>query len=103
MPNTRDNWDGIKVLILPAYDSMEIAECWNGIISINPLASGVKCAWKVTTVSPSYLQELRYMSNGLEDLFEYEKGKCSGILNGIDTKVWDPAVDTYLASPLYYR
>jgi starch synthase len=42
------------------------------------------------------MEELRHMSNGLEALFEYEKGKCSGILNGIDTKVWDPEVDTYL-------
>ena len=65
--------------------------------TINPLASGIKCADKVTTVSPSYLDELKYMSNGLEALFEYEKGKCSGILNGIDTDVWDPSTDTYIS------
>ena len=63
---------------------------------INPLASGIKCASKVTTVSPSYLDELKFMSNGLEALFEYEKGKCVGILNGIDTVIWDPAKDSYL-------
>jgi starch synthase len=40
---------------------------------------------------------LRYNANGLEDLFEYEKGKCIGILNGIDNEVWDPATDEYLA------
>nr|MBA4167807.1 glycosyltransferase [Chitinophagaceae bacterium] len=39
---------------------------------------------------------LKYMSNGLEALFEYEKGKCVGILNGIDSNVWDPQTDTYL-------
>jgi starch synthase len=65
--------------------------------NINPLASGIKCADKVTTVSPSYLEELKYMSNGLEALFEYEKGKCSGILNGIDADVWDPSTDTYIS------
>ena len=43
------------------------------------------------------MDELRYTANGLEDLFEYEKGKCSGILNGIDTEVWDPETDEYLA------
>jgi len=86
-------WD--KSNFLPIYDTWKSGLLeWNN--SINPLASGVKCAWKVTTVSPSYMEELRYMSNGLEALFEYERGKCSGILNGIDTKVWDPAVDTYL-------
>jgi starch synthase len=44
------------------------------------------------------MDELRYNSNGLEDLFEYEKGKCVGILNGIDNEVWDPATDPFLAS-----
>ena len=34
------------------------------------------------------------MSNGLEPLFEFEKGKCVGILNGIDSHVWDPETDT---------
>lgn len=64
--------------------------------NINPLASAVKCADKVTTVSWSYMEELRYNSNGLEMLFEYERGKCIGILNGIDTEVWNPATDKYL-------
>jgi starch synthase len=36
------------------------------------------------------------MSNGLEALFEYERGKCVGILNGIDADVWDPNTDHYL-------
>lgn len=64
--------------------------------NINPLASGVKCASKVTTVSWSYMHELVYNSNGLEKLFEIEKGKCVGILNGIDTEVWNPYTDKYL-------
>jgi starch synthase len=64
--------------------------------SINSLASGVKCASKVNTVSPGYLDELKYNANGLEKLFEYEKGKCFGILNGIDNEVWNPATDHYL-------
>jgi starch synthase len=86
-----------KSSYIPAWDSWKAGLLeWNG--SINPLAAGVKCAWKVTTVSPSYMDELRYMSNGLEDLFEYEKGKCTGILNGIDVNVWDPAKDTYLTN-----
>jgi starch synthase len=86
-------WD--KSVLLPDYDSWKTGMLeWKG--SINPLASAVKCAWKVTTVSWSYLDELRYNSNGLEALFEYEKGKCSGILNGIDADVWDPATDTYI-------
>jgi starch synthase len=67
---------------------------WAG--NINPLASGVKCADKVTTVSWSYMDELRENANGLEALFEFEKGKCVGILNGIDNEVWNPSTDTYI-------
>lgn len=65
---------------------------------INPLASGIRCAAKVTTVSSGYLSELKYSAKGLENLFEYEKGKCVGILNGIDEEVWNSATDTYIES-----
>jgi starch synthase len=61
------------------------------------MAAAVKCAWKVTTVSHSYLDELRYSANGLEKLFDYEQGKSYGILNGIDTHVWNPETDNFLA------
>lgn len=82
-------------MYIPPYDTWRWGMLdWNK--TINRLASGIKCADKVTTVSPSYLDELKFMSNGLEALFEYEKGKCYGILNGIDVKVWDPQADEYL-------
>ena len=80
---------------LPAYDSWQWGKLdWEG--RINPLASGIKCALRVTTVSPSYMDELKYNANGLESLFEYERGKCIGILNGIDNAVWDAQTDTYI-------
>ena len=83
--------------LLPQFDEWK-----SGLLEwkndINPLASAVKCAWKVTTVSWSYLEELRWNSNGLEALFEYERGKCSGILNGIDTDVWNPETDAFLSN-----
>ncbi len=87
------SWD--KSYYIPAWDTWKSGLLeWNK--SINSLACGVRCAWEVTTVSHSYMEELRWQANGLEALFEYEKGKCSGILNGIDTKVWDPETDSYL-------
>jgi starch synthase len=67
---------------------------WNG--QINPLASAVRCADKVNTVSEGYMKELMNAANGLEKLFVYEKGKCSGILNGIDYSVWDPEKDSFI-------
>lgn len=85
-----------KSNLIPEWDLWKSGELiWNN--TINPLACGVKCAWKVTTVSNSYMNELKFNSNGLEALFEYEKGKCVGILNGIDNEVWNPATDEYLA------
>lgn len=86
-------WD--KSIYIPKWDLWKRGMLdWAG--NINPLASGVKCADKVTTVSWSYMDELRHNANGLEALFEYEKGKCIGILNGIDNEVWNPETDTYL-------
>ncbi len=86
-------WD--KSIYIPGWDLWKRGMLdWAG--TINPLASGVKCAYRVTTVSWSYMDELRENANGLEKLFEYERGKCLGILNGIDNEVWDPATDIYL-------
>lgn len=87
------SWD--KYYLIPAYDSWNWGYLdWKDLI--NPMASGVKCSWKVTTVSPNYMEELRHSAAGLEALFEYERGKCSGIINGIDTEVWNPSTDKYL-------
>ncbi|HEY0677772.1 MAG TPA: glycogen/starch synthase [Chitinophagaceae bacterium] len=86
-------WD--KSRYIPSWDTWKWGLLdWKN--NINPLASGIKNAWKVTTVSHSYLDELKQSANGLEALFEYEKGKCVGILNGIDTQVWDPHTDSYI-------
>ncbi|MDN3492112.1 glycogen synthase [Winogradskyella bathintestinalis] len=67
---------------------------WNGMI--NPLAAAIKCAWRVTTVSPSYMEELKLKANGLESLLAHESSKAIGILNGIDSKVWNPETDSYI-------
>ncbi len=81
-----------KLHYLPDFDAMRTGFLeWGGMI--NPLASAIKCAWKVTTVSPSYLDEISYAANGLENLLRFERPKCVGILNGIDTEVWDTATD----------
>ena len=87
------SWD--KSYYIPAWDSWK-----HGLLdwsrTINSLATGIKCADRVTTVSTSYLDELRLSANGLENLFQFERGKCIGILNGIDNEVWDPATDSYI-------
>lgn len=86
-------WD--KLHYIPAFDLWKSGQLdWKG--SINPLAAAIKCAWRVTTVSPSYLDEISYKANGLEDLFAQERAKCVGILNGIDNDVWNPDTDPML-------
>ena len=84
-----------QAYLMPAWDP------WRGGLlewgkSVNPLACGIKCADKVTTVSPGYMQEIKYNANGLEFLFNLEAGKCVGIINGIDYAVWNPETDTYI-------
>jgi len=83
-------WD--RMYWLPSFDPWKAGLMdWNHLI--NPMAAAIKCAWRVTTVSPGYLDELMNSANGLESLFRQEASKCTGILNGIDTNVWNPASD----------
>jgi len=67
---------------------------WDG--KINSLAASIKCAWQVNTVSSSYMEELSKNFDTLTPLIQQEKGKTSGILNGIDPELWNPATDKYL-------
>jgi starch synthase len=81
--------------LLPYFDAWARGYLdWNG--AVNPMAAAVKCAWAVTTVSESYLQELHHNSMGLEPLFRAEWHKEYGIINGIDAEVWDPVTDAAL-------
>ncbi|MEN0003488.1 MAG: glycogen/starch synthase [Bacteroidota bacterium] len=88
-----------NLYLMPFFDSGARGLLdWNN--TINPLATAIKCAWRVTTVSPSYLQELRSNSNGMESLLQHEQHKSLGVLNGIDAQVWDPRSDTYIKHQL---
>lgn len=91
-------WFGYdKIDYIPAFSKLKIGFLdWNN--TINPLATAIKCAWKVTTVSPSYLDEISFEMNGLEDLLRLERPKSIGILNGIDTEIWNPKTDSMLES-----
>jgi len=60
------------------------------------LAAAIKCSWKVTTVSPNYLQEIREIDTPIRSLYNDEKEKSVGILNGIDADQWNPKTDEAL-------
>ncbi len=62
------------------------------------LKAGLQCADAITTVSPTYAQEIRTGSYGmgLEGLLQSRAEVLHGILNGIDTDAWDPHADPAL-------
>lgn len=62
----------------------------------NPLAGGVALADVVVAVSPHYASETVEDGFGLEDLLAGRGSAYVGILNGIDTSVWDPSSDPHL-------
>ncbi len=88
------SWD--RQYLLP-----EFARDRSGLLdwghAINSLACGIKCAWRVTTVSQNYLRELMERNGfGLQSLLRAEAHKCRGVVNGIDYDYWNPASDPYL-------
>ncbi len=91
------SWSNYR--LLPAFEAGARGYLeWGNTIS--PLAAGIKNCWRLTTVSPGYLDELRYDSNGMEWLFTHELPKSQGIINGIDAELWNPATDALLAHRL---
>jgi len=63
--------------------------------NISTLKAGLIYADKLTTVSPTYAQELmtHEFGMGMEGVLQYRKNDFTGILNGIDESVWSPEVD----------
>jgi starch synthase len=66
----------------------------------NLLKAGIGFADLVTTVSPTYARELTEGAHGfgLDETFRRVGPKLVGILNGIDTELWDPATDPHIAA-----
>ena len=62
---------------------------------INLMKAGIVYSDKLTTVSKTYAQEIKnsYFGEGLEDTLRSQEYKLSGIVNGIDYKLYNPSTD----------
>ncbi len=68
---------------------------------ISLLKAGVELADWVTTVSPTYAHEIQtpQFGAGFETILAARAESLSGILNGVDYRVWNPARDPHIAQP----
>jgi starch synthase len=66
---------------------------------LNLLKTGIVFADGLTTVSPRYAEEIRTeaFGCGLEGVLEQRGEALSGIINGVDYTIWNPATDPHLA------
>ena len=69
--------------------------------NVGYLKGGLHAADLVTTVSPTYADEILSPTGGmgLDGLLRGRGDRLVGIVNGIDTSVWDPKADPAIASP----
>jgi starch synthase len=77
-------------------------EAYEWYRGINPLTGAIALADRVVTVSPTFAKEVLSVETGfgVHDALAARGDRFLGILNGIDTEVWDPATDPLL--PIRY-
>jgi starch synthase len=68
--------------------------------NLNLLKTGIAFADRITTVSPRYADEIQTsaLGCGLEGLLSHRRDDLSGIINGVDYSIWDPATDPLIAA-----
>ena len=81
----------------PQAMSIDGVEYYGGV---GFLKAGLQAASAITTVSPTYAQEIRTpeFGMGLDGLITQRAGDLYGIVHGIDVEVWNPASDPHLAA-----
>ena len=73
--------------------------------SVNLLKGAIYHATKITTVSPNYAREIQFHEHGcgLDEVIKFRAGDLIGVLNGIDTSIWNPRTDRFLPAQYWTR
>jgi len=84
-----------ELALPPGFFAVDGVE-FNGLVSF--MKAGLFFADRLTTVSPTYAREIQTpaFGSGLEGLLHSRANALSGILNGVDPRVWDPRHDPVL-------
>lgn len=87
--------DFTRLGLPPEWWSPEYVEFYGGF---SMLKAGMVFSDQVTTVSPTYAREICTPEYGyrFEGVLQHLGDKLSGILNGIDLDIWNPATDSHL-------
>ncbi|MCC8392184.1 glycogen synthase GlgA [Paraburkholderia sp. MMS20-SJTR3] len=96
-PLAMGSWIGVPPeLLVPALTDERSIEFY-GLLSM--MKAGIVHADRVTTVSQRYAHEIvtPHFGHGMEGVLQAQQTKLSGIVNGIDTSVWNPATDPLIA------
>ncbi|WP_295854797.1 glycogen synthase GlgA [uncultured Xylophilus sp.] len=81
--------------IPPAWQGVDGVEYWG---QLSMLKAGLLFCDAITTVSPTYAREIRTeaLGMGLHGVLQARADRLHGILNGVDTSIWNPATDALL-------
>ena len=89
---------------MASADPLEVPHPWRGMDGVefwgqlSMLKAGIQFADAITTVSPSYAREIQTPAHGVgfDGILRARAARLRGILNGIDTRIWNPASDPLL-------
>ena len=92
------------VFPMASADLLGIPHQWRGMDGVefwgdlSMLKAGIQFADAITTVSPSYAREIQTPAHGtgFEGILRARASRLHGILNGIDTQLWNPEADPLL-------
>ncbi len=90
----------------PTFEALRLPEAWWTLEGaefhgqFSPMKAGLVFADRINTVSPTYAREIQTpeYGYGYAGILQHLRHKLCGILNGIDTRVWDPAHDPHIAA-----